>query len=70
MPCLRDLYEEDNDTEEEESEEEDKASIDTLSELLMDRKATMRDLKKGFVFFMEQEKKDIKRFIHLEKAEK
>ena len=28
----------------------------------------MRDLKKGFVFFMDQEKKDIARFIKREKA--
>jgi len=38
--------------------------------LLTDRKATLRDLRKGFVFFMDQEKKDIKKYVAAEKAKR
>ena len=71
VPCIRDQYTEDNDTEEDsDSEEEQKGDLDNLNALLSDRRATMKDLKKGFVFFMDQEKKDIKRFIQIEMAHK
>ena len=71
MPCIRDHFTEDNDTEEEsEDEEEFKGDLDSLNAMLSDRKASMKDLKKGFVFFMDQEKKDIKRFIQIEMVHK
>ena len=67
VPCIREFYTEDNDTEEESSDEEEAKeqakTLDMLSSMLTDRKATLRDLKKGFVFFMDSEKKDIKRHI-------
>ena len=53
VPTIRDQFTEDNDTEEESSEEEEKGQLDNLSQLLENRRATMRDLKKGFVFFMD-----------------
>ena len=56
VPCIRDFYTEDNDTDEDsDSEEEQKGDLDNLNAMLSDRKATMKDLKKGFVFFMDQE---------------
>ena len=72
VPCIRDHFTEDNDTEDEDSdsEEEQKGDLDNLNALLTDRRANMKDLKKGFVFFMDQEKKDIKRFIQIEMAHK
>lgn len=69
VPCIRETYTEDNDTEEDEesSDEEEKKEhskmLETLSTMLTDRKATMKDFKKGFVFFMDQEKLDLKRHI-------
>ena len=56
---MRETYTEDNDTEESEEEEEeaksanDDATLARLNNMLADRKATMRDLRKGFVFFMD-----------------
>ena len=71
VPCIRDYYNEDNDTDDEsDDEEEEKGQLDSLNALLTDRRATMKDLKKGFIFFMDQEKKDIKRFITIERAHK
>ena len=64
VPCIRDQYTEDNDTEEDsDSKEKQKGDLDNFNALLKDRRATMKYLKKGFVFFMDQEKKDIKSFI-------
>ena len=68
VPCIRETYTEDNDTEEddESDEEESKESskmLNTLNSMLSDRKATMKDIKKGFVFFMDQEKRDLKKHI-------
>lgn len=73
---MREKYTEDNDTEESEEEEEeaksssDDATLAKLNNMLADRKATMRDLRKGFVFFMDQEKKDIKKHQAIERAMK
>ena len=39
-----------------------------MSNMLKDRKASMRDLKKGFVFFMDMEKRDINTHVQVEKA--
>jgi len=41
-----------------------------MSSMLTDRKASMRDLKKGFVFFMDMEKRDIRTHVLKEKAKK
>ena len=71
MPCIREYWTEDNDTEEESEEEETEGNskmLEMMSNMLADRKATMKDLKKGFVFFMEQEKKDIQRYARIERA--
>ena len=76
MPCLRESYTEDNDTEESEEEEEkeakttigDDAALIKLKNMLADRKAAMRDLRKGFVFFMDQEKKDIRKHQAIKRA--
>ena len=38
--------------------------------MLTDRPATMRDLKKGFLFFLEQEKKEIKKLVAMTNARK
>ena len=38
--------------------------------MLTDRPATMKDLKKGFMFFMEQEKKEIKKLVAMTNARK
>jgi len=77
VPCIRETYTEDNDTEESEEEDDEEAKtksdsdvLNKLNTMLADRKATMRDLRKGFVFFMDQEKKDIKRHQAIEKAMK
>ena len=73
LPTIRETYTEDNDTEEESDEEETKSSaamLDLMSNMLTDRKANMKDLKKGFVFFIDQEKKDIERFAKYERAMK
>ena len=35
---------------------------------MKDRRANMSDLKKGFVFFIEQEKREIKRSVAMHKA--
>ena len=57
VPCIREQYIEDNDTEEEsEDEEENKThhrELEFLSTMLTDRKATVKDLRKGFCFFMD-----------------
>ena len=51
---MRDKFTEDNDTDDESSdEEEEKGQLHHLNAMLTDRRATMRDLKKGFVFFMD-----------------
>ena len=67
VPCIRENYTEDNDTEEEEEDEEEVKSsaqaLEMLSSMLTDRRATIKDLRKGFVFFMDQEKRDIKRHV-------
>ena len=44
--------------------------LDHLSSMLTDRPATMRDLKKGFLFFLEQEKKEIKKLVAMTNARK
>ena len=65
VPCLRETYIEDNDTEEEEEDEELEESgectelLDMYSSVLNDGRATLKDLRKGFVFFIDQEKNDI-----------
>ena len=70
----KETYTEDNDTEEEEEDSEEEESkgnekmLNTLSSMLTDRKATMRDLRKGFVFFMDQEKADLRRHIAMRKT--
>ena len=68
VPCIRETYTEDNDTEEEDEDDEESGGessklLDMLSTMLTDRRATLKDLRKGFIFFMDQEKKDIKRHI-------
>lgn len=72
VPCVRETYDEDNDTEEESEDEEEAKErtreLEMLSALLTDRKATVKDLRKGFVFFMDAEKKDLKRHIAIQKA--
>ena len=73
---MRETYIEDNDTEESEEEEEAKTTsaddtiLDKLNDMLADRKATMRDLRKGFVFFMNQEKKEIRKHQAIDRAVK
>ena len=44
--------------------------LDHLSTLLTDRPANMKDLKKGFVFYMEQEKKEIRKLVAMDNARK
>ena len=72
VPCVRETYDEDNDTEEESEDEEEakerSRELDMLSTLLTDRKATVKDLRKGFIFFMDSEKKDLKRHDAIQKA--
>ena len=74
MPCVREDFAEDNDTaEESEDEEESKESTDLvhmLSEMLDRRPARMRNLRKGFVFLMDQEKKELQKRTKMEKARK
>ena len=58
VPCIRDKFDEDNDTDENESEEDEEDDQQTkllkmMSSLLHSRKANINDLKKGFVFFMD-----------------
>lgn len=72
VPCIRETYDEDNDTEEDEESDDDEEEskekdrmLANLNNLLTDRKATIRDLRKGFVFFMDIEKRDIKRYVTL-----
>ena len=64
---MRETYDEDNDTEEESEDEEEAKErgreLEMLSALLTDRKATVKDLRKGFMFFMDAEKKDLKRHV-------
>ena len=43
--------------------------LDALSSF-MDRRATMGDLRKGFVFFMVEERKEIKKLVAMSKARK
>ena len=74
VPCVREDFAEDNDTaEESEDEEESKESTDLvhmLSEMLDRRPARMRNLRKGFVFLMDQEKKELQKRAKMEKARK
>ena len=42
--------------------------LDVLSSMLTDRRATMKDLRKGFIFFIDQEKKEIKKLMAMSKA--
>ena len=67
VPTIREPCTEDNDTEEEEEDEEETKShsreLEMLNSMLTDRKATIKDLRKGFSFFMDQEKKDLKRHV-------
>ena len=65
IACIRDKLEEDNDTDEEESDEEPDTEeqaklLKAMSSLLHSRKANVNDLKKGFVFFMDQEKSELR----------
>lgn len=73
MPCIRETYTEDNDTEEEESteEEEDEEEVkkDPLAKMKTAiEKRKMRDLKKGFVVFLDQERKDLDKYVAIKKA--
>ena len=74
VPCIRETYTEDNDTEESsESEEEEEqkdssAELIKLHQMMKYRKAKMKDLRKGFVFFMDQEKTDMKRHAAVQRA--
>ena len=75
VPCIKDFYKEDNDTEEEDegTEEELKENapmLDALSTFIKDRRANMSDMHKGFIFFIEQEKLEIKRAKAAFKARK
>lgn len=69
VPCVRETYSEDNDTDEDSDDEEEakerSKEIEMLNTLLTDRKATVKDLRKGFSFFMDAEKKDLKRQIEI-----
>ena len=64
---MRDLYEEDNDTDEDEEEVDEEVKMleylaaQTQFSLLFEGKANISTLKKGFVFFMDQEKAELKR---------
>lgn len=74
VPCIREPYFEDNDTDEESAEDEEEVKentrmLDALSSF-MDRRATMGDLRKGFVFFMVEERKEIKKLVAMSKARK
>ena len=58
VPCIRETYSEDNDTDPEDEGDEEELKdnsklLDSLSCYLTDRKANMCDLRKGFVFFMD-----------------
>lgn len=76
VPCIRETYTEDNDTEEDEEsddedQEESKQNQDLLNKLhnmLGDRKATIKDLRRGFLFFIEMEKKEIRKAVAVWKA--
>ena len=75
IACIRDKLEEDNDTEEESSEEdednEEQAKLlKAMSSLLHSRKANVNDLKKGFVFFMDQEKAELRQIRNKMRAKK
>ena len=77
IPCIRETFIEDNDTQEEDEEDEDAEPssessklLDMLSSMLTDRRATLKDIRKGFIFFIDQEKKDIKRHIAIQRAQK
>ena len=67
VPCTKDFYIEDNQEEEdadEEDEEEMKENsqlLEALSTFLTDRQANMGDLRKRIVFFLDREKKEIKK---------
>lgn len=56
VPCIRDSYDEDNNTEEDESSEEEEtkeAAVDKMGQMLKNKLTMMKNLKKGFVYFME-----------------
>lgn len=66
VPCIKDLYIEDNQEEEAEEEDEEEMKenaqmLEALSTFLTDRQANMKDLRKGIVFFLDREKKEIKK---------
>ena len=67
IAAIRDKYTEDNDTDDEQSSEEEDDGTEQqkllrmMDQLLQNRKANINDLNKGFVFFMDQEKAQIKK---------
>ena len=74
VPCIRETYAEDNDTEESESEEEetkkDMSQQAMISDMLDRRSVTLRNLRKGLRFFMDLEKKELKKRAKIERARK
>ena len=57
VPCIRETYTEDNDTADEDEEDdqiestvESEKLLDMLSGMLTNRRATLKDLRKGFIF--------------------
>ena len=73
IAAIRDKYTEDNDTDDEQSSEEEDDGTEQqkllrmMDQLLQNRKANINDLNKGFVFFMDQEKAQIKKLRNEQK---
>ena len=68
IAVMKDTFDEDNDTSESEEESDDdeqsekmKKLLSMMSQLMNGKKASVKTLKKGFVFFMDQEKEELER---------
>ena len=69
MPCIRDTYTEDNDTEEdsEEDEEDDEETEENVRRLnslrLVDNNTSLNQLRRGWLYLMKKEKNDLAKIV-------
>lgn len=74
VPCIRETYTEDNDTDEDEDcpemHKQNMEMLKTLHEKFGDRDASIKDIRKGWLYLIEQEKRDLKKIAAIKKAQK
>lgn len=69
MPCIRDTYTEDNDTEEDDEDDEDtEENARLLNSLrLVDKTATLKQLRRGWLYLMDKERSDLAKIVKYKK---